>query len=126
MATKWTLSGDATDPHRIAAFWSATLGYVPEPGFEEGDVASIIDPAGEGPTISFLQVPEPKAAKNRLHIDIRVAGEGPRSADSERRMRAKVSDLVAAGATVVRDEYYGEALGHVVMLDPENNEFCVG
>ncbi len=35
------------------------------------------------------------------------------------------ADLVAEGATVVRDERYGDRLGHVVMLDPEGNEFCV-
>lgn len=71
-------------------------------------------------------VPEGETAKNRWHIDIRVAGEGPRSTESEKRMRAKVAALVAAGSSVVRDEYYGDELGHVVKLDPEGNEFCVG
>jgi len=33
--------------------------------------------------------------------------------------------LVAAGATAIREEQYGEFLGHVVMNDPEVNEFCV-
>jgi predicted enzyme related to lactoylglutathione lyase len=37
----------------------------------------------------------------------------------------KVLELVAAGATVVREEWYGAVLGHVVMQDPEGNEFCV-
>ena len=40
-------------------------------------------------------------------------------------IRAKVAELVAAGATPLREEQYGEHLGHVVMLDPEGNEFCV-
>ena len=45
-------------------------------------------------------------------------------------IRAKVDDLVVAGATKVREEEYGDEtghtiLGHVVMLDPEGNEFCV-
>jgi hypothetical protein len=126
MATKWTLSGDAADPHLLAAFWALALGYVPEPGYEEESGASLIDPDGVGPAISFLRVPEGKTAKNRLHLDIRVAGEGPRSAESEKRIRVKVKGLLAAGATGVRDEYYGDELGHVVMLDPEGNEFCVG
>jgi hypothetical protein len=43
----------------------------------------------------------------------------------ERLIRAKVPDLVARGATVVREEYDDEILDHVVMLDPEGNEFCV-
>jgi hypothetical protein len=71
-------------------------------------------------------VPEGKAAKNRLHIDIRVAGEPPWDmAERERLIRAKVPELVALGATVVREEHYDGALGHVVMSDPEGNEFCV-
>jgi hypothetical protein len=126
MATHWTLGCDATDPHRTAAFWAQALGYVDEPGYDDPDGASIIDPDGIGPAIGFLRVPEEKTAKNRMHIDIRVAGEPPWDmAEREVRIRAKVPELVAAGATMVREESYGEHLGHVVMLDPEGNEFCV-
>jgi len=71
-------------------------------------------------------VPEGKTAKNRMHIDIRVAGEPPWDmGEREQRIRAKVADLAALGATLVREEFYGEQLGHVVLLDPEGNEFCV-
>ena len=131
MATHWTLGGDAADPHRLAAFWALALGYVPEPGYDEPDGASIVDPDGVGPAIGWLRVPEPKTAKNRLHIDIRVAGEPPWDrADREALIRAKVAELVAAGAVAVREERYDDAaggtvLGHVVMRDPEGNEFCV-
>ena len=61
-----------------------------------------------------------------MHVDVRVAGKGPW--DMERRaalIRSRVPVLVEAGATVVREEHYGDVLGHVVMLDPEGNEFCV-
>lgn len=126
MATLWTLGCDAADPHRLAAFWALALGYVGEPGYEDPDGASIVDPHGKGPAIGFLRVPEPKAAKNRMHIDIRVAGEPPWDAtERERLIRAKVAELVAAGAAAVRDEFYGGEFGHVVMSDPEGNEFCV-
>ena len=102
------------------------LDYISEPGFDDPDCASIVDPAGVGPAIGFLRVPEGKAAKNRMHIDVRVAGEGPWDmAERAALIRAKVPQLVAAGATVVREEWYGDDLGHVVMLDPEGNEFCV-
>jgi hypothetical protein len=126
MATHWTLGGDADDPHRLAAFWARALGYVPEPGYDDPGGASIVDPDGRGPAIGFLRVPEGKTAKNRLHIDIRVAGEPPWDmARREQQIRAKAADLTAAGATHVRDETYDGVLGHIVMLDPEGNEFCV-
>jgi Glyoxalase-like domain len=126
VATHWTLGCDAADPQRIAAFWASALGYVAEPGYEDPAGASIIDPDGVRPAIGFLRVPEPKTAKNRMHIDIRVAGEPPWDmAEREQLIRAKVSELAAAGASLVREESYGERLGHVVMLDPEGNEFCV-
>src|SRR5690242_2259660 len=126
MATHWTLGCDAADPHRIAAFWAQALGYVTEPGYDCPDGASIVDPEGRGPAIGFLRVPEGKTAKNRMHIDIRVAGEPPwEMASRERLIRARVADLVRDGATEVREEHYGDHLGHVVMLDPEGNEFCV-
>lgn len=126
MANHWTLGCDANDPRRLADFWAAALGYVPEPGYDDPDGASIIDPDGRGPAIGWLRVPESKSAKNRLHIDIRVAGEGPWDMPArERLIRAKVPELVALGATVVREEHDGAVLGHVVMVDPEGNEFCV-
>ena len=126
MATNWTLGCDAADPHKIAAFWAFALEYVNEPGYDAEDGASIVDADGKGPAIGFLRVPEGKTAKNRMHIDIRVAGEPPWDmAERAKQIRAKVAELVAAGATTVREESYGEYLGHVVMLDPEGNEFCV-
>lgn len=126
MATHWTLGCDAAQPLRLARFWAQALRYVPEPGFEGPDSASIVDPDGVGPAIGFLRVPEGKTAKNRVHIDIRVAGEPPWDpADRERLVRERVAELTAAGATHVREERYGDAFGHVVMLDPEGNEFCV-
>ncbi|MBO4204831.1 VOC family protein [Micromonospora echinofusca] len=126
MAMHWTLGCDAGDPQRLAAFWAQALGYVAEPGYDDPDGASIVDPEGVGPAIGFLRVQEGKTAKNRMHIDIRVAGEPPwEMAGRARLIRAKVADLVALGATVVREERYGPELGHVVMRDPEGNEFCV-
>lgn len=127
MATLWTLGCDATDPRRLARFWALALGYVSEPGYDDEDGASIIDPDGVGPAIGFLRVPEGKTAKNRVHIDVRPAGEPPWDlAERELLIRAKADELEAAGATRVRVEYYGEGFGHVVLLDPEGNEFCVG
>lgn len=126
MTTHWTLGCDAADPHRLAAFWALALGYVDEPGYEDPDGASIVDPDGVLPAIGFLRVPEGKTAKNRVHVDIRVAGEQRVDpARRERWVREMVARLVAVGATQVREEHYGDEFGHVVLLDPEGNEFCV-
>lgn len=131
MAVHWTIGADASDPHLLGAFWAKALGYVPEPGYDDPDGASIVDPAGVGPTIGFLRVPEPKTSKNRFHLDLRVAGEPPWDwTERAGLIRAKVAELLDLGATQVREEEYADdeghtILGHVVMLDPEGNEFCV-
>jgi hypothetical protein len=126
MATEWTLSYDAADPHRLAAFWAQALGYLPDSEHHDPDGASIIDPDGKLPTIDFSRVPEGKTAKNRVHVDLQVAGEPPWDmAAREPLLRAKADELVAAGATRVREEWNGEDLSHIVMLDIEGNEFCV-
>jgi hypothetical protein len=118
MATHWTLGCDAADPHRLAAFWALALGYVNEPDYDDPGGASIIDQDGKGPAIGFLRVPESKTAK--------VAGEPPWDmAEREKLIRAKATELAAAGATAIREESYGGDLGHIVMHDPEGNEFCI-
>lgn len=126
MATHWTLGCDAADPRRLAEFWALALGYVPEPGYDFPDGASIVDPEGRGPAIGFLLVPEPKAAKNRMHIDVRVSGAPPWNlVERESVIRGKVAQLVEAGAIVIGEVSQGEILGNVIMQDPEGNEFCV-
>ena len=97
---------------------------MPESEWDDG--AYICDPAGVQPSISFLKVPEPKTAKNRLHLDLKVSGG--RHVDQKQRharMTAKVSELTAAGATVLREDWLHDHLDHVVLMDPEGNEFCV-
>nr|WP_240197102.1 VOC family protein [Nonomuraea lactucae] len=76
-------------------------------------------PQGRGPRLFLKQVREPKTQKIRLHLDVRVA-EGP---PDERwaRVIEEVARLGAIGGTVLR-EFPGH---HVVMADPEGNEFCV-
>jgi hypothetical protein len=103
--------------------WLASLG-VPEEEWDDG--AYLTDPAGVGPTLSFLKVPEGKVVKNRLHVDVK-AGDGRQTPWEVRwpRVLDMVERLEAAGATVDRvDEENGRG-DHVVMMDPEGNEFCV-
>lgn len=127
MATHWTVGCDASEPRRLATFWALALGYLEEPGYDGDDNASIVDPDDIGPAIGFLRVPEEKTSKNRMHIDIRPAGRPPwDAADRERLIRATAAELTRAGATAVREEFYDRAFGHIVMLAPEGNEFCIG
>ena len=113
MATHWTLGCDANDPHRVAGFWALALGYVAEPGYDDPDGASIVDPDGRGPAIGFLRVPEGKTAKNRMHLDL--------GCDDR---RAEVARLVALGATHLGDhDEFG--ISWSVLTDPEGNEFCI-
>lgn len=128
----------------MAAFWCLALGYVeasPPEGFaswpdwfahwgvpqdEWGDGAYIEDPAGVGPSISFLKVPEPKVAKNRVHLDVQAGGgRGEPWAVRWPRVTEAVERLVAAGATAIREDVQDGTPDHVVMADPEGNEFCV-
>ena len=82
------------------------------------------------PDILFLKVPEAKAGKNRLHLDLYPTGRED-ALPMERRIEtveAKVAELIRLGASVERRTRYDDPAGpiyYVVMHDPEGNEFCV-
>jgi hypothetical protein len=84
------------------------------------DAAWLHDPTGVAPRLSLLQVPEPKTTKNRLRLDLRVSGEGTLEQRWSRVM-TEVARLDTAGAATLQE--FTEH--HVVMADPEGNEFCV-
>src|SRR5437016_4262745 len=134
---------DCADPGRLAEFWAAVLGYKlqdPPPGFatwqdfltgqgvpesEWNSASAIVDPSGLGPRVYFQRVPEPKTAKNRVHLDVNVGGgrETP-LAQRKERARAESQRLQQLGARELRinDEWRGFS---IVMQDPEGNEFCL-
>ncbi|MCB0999414.1 MAG: hypothetical protein KDB40_08975 [Acidimicrobiales bacterium] len=141
---KISLTLDAADPLRLAEFWTAALGYVAAPppaGWaswetwlrdmdvpeaEWNDGAAIVDPAGDGPSISIVRVPEPKSAKNRLHLDIHATpGRHLEAAARATLIDAKVAELLAIGGSVVERHCVADVLDHVVLRDPEGNEFCI-
>jgi hypothetical protein len=143
MAVKLQVVFDAADPPRLAAFWGEAIGYVeedPPEGFDSWEAwavanelpredwdnyASRVDPDGVGPRLYFQRVPEPKTAKNRVHLDLSVSGGWATPIEERRRRIAAVAEqAVAAGAT--RLKAYDEAGQHwVVLQDPEGNEFCL-
>ena len=107
-----TLTFDCADPQPLVAFWCAALGY--EPYDLDSESAEIRDPRGRGWPLLFLVVPERKAVKNRVHLDL-----SPPST-----MREEVDRLMDLGATTFRFVEEEHSFW-TVMLDPEGNEFCV-
>jgi hypothetical protein len=142
----WQLTIDANDPAGLARFWGQALGYQPVPPAEPdttwlqhyrdrlgGEAAfedRIFDPAGLGPALWFQQVPETKAGKNRLHLDLYPTGRD-HALPLQRRaeiVEAKVAELAGLGASVERrtqEDDPDDPVYYVVMHDPEGNEFCV-
>ncbi|MFC9550078.1 VOC family protein [Rhodococcus sp. NPDC056960] len=144
MAREIQVTFDCGDPAALASFWGEVLGYriqAPPPGFDTWDAAltamgipperrndasALIDPDGSGPRVFFQRVPEGKTAKNRVHLDVRAA---PGSVGDERMaaLEAECTRLVALGATRVARFEPAPPLqgGHIVLTDPEGNEFCL-
>jgi predicted enzyme related to lactoylglutathione lyase len=114
MGSRWhTLTVDTTDPARLGRWWAEVLDYRIE---HENAEETTIAPKGTGhPGLTFTRVDEPKAGKNRLHLDL-----DPDDRDGE------VERLVNMGARHVDiGQGDGADIASVVLADPEGNEFCV-
>ncbi|MGK5441222.1 VOC family protein [Micromonospora sp. URMC 105] len=144
MARDVQITFDCADPAGLAAFWAEALGYRlqdPPGGFESweqaleamgvpperrNDASAVLDPEGSGPRLFFQRVPEGKQAKNRVHLDVRAApgleGDARMAA-----LEAEAERLTGHGATRLRRYEPAPPLGagHIVMADPEGNEFCL-
>jgi catechol 2,3-dioxygenase-like lactoylglutathione lyase family enzyme len=99
---------DCRDVQVMVDFWSSALGYVPGDRPREG-LGGVEDPSDRDVELVFVEVPERKTAKNRVHLDIGANDRG-----------AEVRRLVGLGAVEVQ-----AFDGWTVMCDPEGNEFCV-
>lgn len=135
---------DCADPAALAAFWAEALGYrlqdppgdfrtwdealdaMGVPPERRNDASAVVDPAGDGPRLFFQRVPESKQAKNRVHLDVRaapgLAGDARMAA-----LEAEAERLVSHGAARLQRFEPAPPLGagHIVMADPEGNEFCL-
>ncbi|WP_026422017.1 VOC family protein [Actinokineospora inagensis] len=136
MGFRVDLTLDCVDPVRLAEFYKTALGYRDEPppapfatrgewlaqfGEEdEGGGAWLHDPDGVAPRLFLQRVPEPKAAKNRLHMDVRLDRSGTPEQRWARIVEA-ADRYVAAGATRLA-EFAGH---HIVLADPEGHELCL-
>lgn len=143
--TFWQLTIDANDPALLSRFWAPALGYQPVPPSQPSATWTahyrtrlgqapayddrLFDPEGLRPPIWFQEVPETKAGKNRVHLDLYPTGRDD-SLTLEQRVEiveTKVAELVDLGASVER-RHRGDGADifyYVVMHDPEGNEFCV-
>jgi catechol 2,3-dioxygenase-like lactoylglutathione lyase family enzyme len=144
MARDVQITFDCADPAALSAFWAEALGYKladPPGDFESweqaleamrvpperrNDASAVVDPEGSGPRLFFQRVPEGKQAKNRVHLDVRAAP----GLEGDARMEAleeEAKRLVSQGATRLQRFEPAPPLGtgHIVMTDPEGNEFCL-
>ena len=105
---------DCAEPRELAEFWTKALGL--EVVFDaEGEFLMLRSPADAGgPYLGLQKVPEEKAGKNRVHLDLSAAN-----------MDEEVARLVALGATVSEKQEV-PGLVWTVLRDPVGNEFCVG
>jgi hypothetical protein len=143
MGTEFQVTFDSADPGAHAAFWAEAAHYVQPPppsGFDSWDAAldawgvpadhrndraALVDPDGAGPRLYFQKVPEPKTAKNRVHLDLRAAAGVPPEGRTDA-LEAECTRLAALGARrVERLEADGINGVCIVMQDPEGNEFCL-
>ncbi|MGY1847147.1 VOC family protein [Blastococcus sp. SYSU DS1021] len=111
-------SVDCADAYALSRWWQAVLDYVEDPkdpngpGHEE----CLIRSRDGHHQVLFIEVPDPKRVKNRVHLDLRPR-EGTRDEELAR--------LLALGATAVDDRRNPDGTGWVVLADPEGNEFCI-
>jgi catechol 2,3-dioxygenase-like lactoylglutathione lyase family enzyme len=120
-----SITFDCADARALAAFWAGLLGWNV---YYDDDPEVVVAPSFPNPGMGLLFNPGPegKTAKNRVHLDLRAAP----GLDGDERMAALEAEcerLVALGATRVERPEPAPPMtaGHIVMTDPEGNEFCL-
>ena len=109
---------DSRDAYAQAQFWAAVLGFGPDPDEPDapGDEECLIMSPDGTQRLLFVEVPESKQVKNRLHFCL-APSDGTRDTELAR--------LLELGSTVVDDRRQDDGTGWVVLADPEGNEFCI-
>lgn len=115
-----TTTIDCRNAYELAAWWKRLLAYedLPDDPNEPGHEECLIHDPETDHQILFIEVPEEKTVKNRVHFDLR-----PRSGTRDEEIE-RVRALGAAELSDHRGEF-GPGSGWVVFADPEGNEFCV-
>lgn len=109
---------DSLDAYAQSVWWGALLGYHDDPDDpnEEGHEECLIISPDDGHRILFIDVPDAKKLKNRVHFDL---------VPTDRTRDEEVARVLALGAVQVADQRTPDGRGWVVLADPEGNEFCV-
>jgi len=109
---------DSLDAHAASLFWAAVLDFTEDPDDpnQPGDEECLIRSRDGSQRLLFIEVPDAKQLKNRVHLDLRPV-DGTREAELER--------LLGLGARAVEDRRRPDGSGWVVLADPEGNEFCI-
>ena len=109
---------DSRDAYAQSLFWSAVLGWVEDPDDpnEPGDEECMVSSPDGHQRLLFIEVPDAKAGKNRLHLDLRPAA-GTRDEELLR--------VLELGAVLLEDRRRPDGSGWFVLADPEGNEFCL-
>jgi predicted enzyme related to lactoylglutathione lyase len=112
------LSVDSRDANAQSRWWSEVLGWSEDPEDPNlpGHVECMIFSPDGRSRLLFIEVPEPKSVKNRLHLDL-VPTDCSREEEVER--------LLALGATGLADHRRPDGTGWITLADPEGNELCV-
>jgi hypothetical protein len=105
---------DCADAYALGSFWAAALDASLNEDDKPGDPEALLETPGV--SLLFVTVPEPKAVKNRVHLDLQPQD---RTRDEE------AQRLLALGATLVADHRNPDGTGWATLADPEGNEFCV-
>ena len=108
------LSVDANDPLRLARFWGGVLGW--EAAEESDDVVALLPSDDTGFQLRFPPTRKPKSSQNRMHFDL--------TSTSLEDQEQTVARALRLGARHI-DVGQGPDAAHVVLADPEGNEFCV-
>ncbi len=108
------LGVDAIRPARLAGFWAGLLGW--ERADEPGDIIALLPSDDTGFRIRFVATRQRRVGQNSMHFDLTSS-----SLENQRQTVAKALDCGARHTDVGQrpDEK------HVVLADPEGNEFCV-
>ena len=111
---------DCSNAYELSTWWKQVVGYrdIPDDPNEPGHEECMIESAQTGHRLLFIEVPESKSIKNRVHLDLRPA---------DCTQQEEVQRLLGLGATELSDHrgQYGPGTGWVVLADPEGNEFCI-